>query len=99
MKYKGYDIIKSSGRFNHAYQIHKDNKVLSVLTLGSEIAAKRVIDTYVKSGGTIQETIFNKYKKEPIVKPFKDPPKQPEIVREVYLSEHEKYIKKLLDEK
>ncbi len=99
MMYRGFDIRKSASKTNYHYLIYKGKHPYSQLGLTSIKAAIRVIDTYLKNGGGIETDIFIKKPNKIVVEPYSEPPPKPTTVREVYLSEHEKYINKLLDEK
>ncbi len=93
--YRGFTIKKSGGQWNHYYQIWKDKVVYSNLCLNSDNVAKKCIDTwYRRCGGEKIEVL------EVRIKISKEPElaETPTISREIYLSEHEKYIEKLLAE-
>ena len=100
IEYKGFTIIKSGGQWNHYYQIFKDNALYSNLCLNSFDVAKRCIDTWFKRCGVNFKEIFDRnIKKEQVFIPPHKEPEKPITVRELWLSEHEKYIANLLDEK
>jgi hypothetical protein len=93
IEYKGFKIFKASG-YSGGYQIHKDSKLFSQFILISQNTCKKVIDTYLRRCGgedikLLEDEIKPKIKYiEPTIEK-----------REVYLSEHEKHIDKLLSEK
>lgn len=93
MEYKGFKILRASG-YSGGYQIHKDNILFSQLILISQDICKKVIDTYLRRCGGENIPLINQK-----FKVHKTMPKETITNREVYLSEHEKYIEKLLTEK
>ena len=97
IEYKGFKILRASG-YSGGYQIHKDNKLFSQLILISQDTCKKVIDTWIKRCGEDYHDLFDRNIKKQQLIIIKEPQK-PITVREVYLSEHEKYIEKLLAEK
>lgn len=99
LDYKGYTIKKKGGYTNYFYQIFKNGNLYSSLALSTIDVAKKIIDKCSKIAEIPIPSIFQDNPK-PIKKiAIKDTKSPPKLVREVYLSEHEKYIKKLLDEK
>lgn len=93
IEYKGFKIFRASG-YSGGYQIHKDNNLFSQLILISQDTCKKVIDTYLRRCGGEKIPLINQE-----FKVHKTMPKETITNREVYLSEHEKYIEKLLTEK
>jgi len=92
VKYRGFDIKMTKTEGGYCYCVFKDAILFSKLYLISIMVAKKCIDTYFNHGGIEQKEPVKSYYKEE-----HQPPKTP-IVREVYLSEHEKYIQNLLSE-
>lgn len=92
-EYKGFKIYRADG-YSSAYHIYKGKDLFSSLMLSSIDVAKRCIDTYLRRCGgedikLLEDEIKPKIKYiEPTIEK-----------REVYLSEHEKHIDKLLSEK
>ncbi|MEK6882360.1 MAG: hypothetical protein AABY22_22260, partial [Nanoarchaeota archaeon] len=60
--------------------------------------AKKMIDVLLRSESGNKYITYTKSTPKPPSKKINEYPTKEKIVREIFLSEHEKYIKKLLDE-
>lgn len=99
VNYKDYTIKKVGGYTNYYFQIFKDGYLYSSLALSTIDVAKNIIDKYSKIAEIPIPSIFQDDPKPPKKITIKDTKPPPKLIREVYLSEHEKYINKLLNEK
>lgn len=96
-EYKGFKIYRADG-YSSAYHIYKGKDLFSSLMLSSIDVAKRCIDTYFKRCGGEEIPLIEQEFKEVKTVPQNIFPII-ENTREIHLSEHEKYIQKLLSEK